>query len=205
MSARAAKQFDKALSKLFRARTHQLRSYMWPARGGAPKFTRERVKKTIEKLRDIAEGDYLRSTEARNLLRQFDYRRQWHAKRGKGFGRDAKKRSFKNWYEKKITTKNCVYAFWNGSRCLYVGRTRRGKGRPTSHFEKYWFGQTTRVDVFGFKGRRDVPQFECMLTHKRRPVHAEHRPSSQRYHTRCPVCAGRKRIGEEVRRLFRMR
>ena len=56
-----------------------------------------------------------------------------------------KKQSFKKWYESKITTKNCVYAFWNGKRCLYVGRTLNGKGRPTSHFEKHWFGKATKV------------------------------------------------------------
>jgi hypothetical protein len=205
MSPRAARQFDQKLLELFRARTHELRSYMWPTKGAVPKFTKKRVRNTIEKLRDIAEDDYLKSRDARKLLKQFDYKRQWHTKRGKGFGRTAKKQSFKKWYERKITTKNCVYAFWNKSRCLYVGRTRRGQGRPLSHFDKYWFGQTTRVDVFGFNGRRDVPQFECMLTHKNKPVHAEHKPSSQRYHTPCPVCAGRTRIGDEVRWLFRIR
>jgi hypothetical protein len=203
--SKAARQFDGELVALFRTRTHELRNYMWPTRGAVPNFTKQRVRNTIESLRDIAEGDYLKSREARRLLRKFDYKRQWHAKRGKGFGRTAKKRSFKMWFAKKINAKNCVYAFWNGSRCLYVGRTRRGKGRPTSHFEKYWFGQVTRVDVFGFRGRRDVPQFECMLTHKARPTYAEHKPSSQRYHTPCPVCAGRRRIGLEVRRLFRLR
>lgn len=205
MSSRAARRFDLELSILFRARTHQLRNYMWPTRGPAQRFTKERVKKTIAKLQDIAEDDYLRSRDARKLLLRFDYKHQWHTKRGKGFGRSAKKKAFKKWYERAITTKNCVYAFWNGSHCLYVGRTRRGQGRPISHFDKFWFSQATRIDIFGFSGRRDVPQFECMLTHKAVPTYAEHKPSSQRYHTPCPVCDGRIRIRDEIRRLFRLR
>jgi len=166
MPSRAAKQFESELQRLFRARTHELRNYMWPSSGMAPKLTTKRIKRTIIKLSNIAEADYLKSHDARNLLKSFDYKCQWHSKKGKGFGRIAKKRSFKDWYDKRITTKNCVYAIWNRSRCLYVGRTLNGKGRPTAHFEKHWFGKATRVDVFGFDRRRDVPRFECMMTHK---------------------------------------
>jgi|SRR5208282_332164 len=205
MSARAATQFERVLLKLFRTRTHELRSRIWPTSGLAPTLTRKRVRGSIEALRNIAEVDYLRSKNARKILSDYDHKRQWHSKKGKGFGISAKKRSFKNWYGKRITTKNCVYAFWNGSRCLYVGRTLRGKGRPTSHFEKHWFGKATRVDVYGFKGRKDVPRFECMLTHKRKPSYSRMRPSSKRYYTPCPICEGRKFIGNEVRWMFRLR
>src|ERR1022692_1716105 len=169
MVSKAATRFENELSDLFRARTHSLRSYMWPSAGPAPTISPKKIGISIRRLQTIAETDYLKSKSARGILRSYDYKRQWHSKKGKGFGRPAKRRSFKRWYEKHITTKNCVYAFWNGSRSLYVGRPLNGKGRPTSHFEKHWFGQATRVDIVGFERKREVPRYECMLTHKYDP------------------------------------
>jgi hypothetical protein len=203
--SRAANKFDRELTKLFRKRTHGLRAYMWPISGTAPTLARKNVSSAINRLRNIAEDDYLKSRYARRLLSEYDYKRQWHSKKGKGFGRAAKKRSFKRWYDKKITTKNCVYAFWNGKYCLYVGRTLNGKGRPTSHFDKHWFSKATRVDVYGFDRRRDVPRFECLLTHKRNPSYSIMKPSTKKYYSPCPVCDGKKFIGDEVRWIFRLR
>src|SRR5882724_8567231 len=137
MSSQAAKKFESELLKLFRARTHQLRVYMWPSAGPAPTLSRKKIKNSITKLQNIAELDFLKSKMAREILDARDYKRQWHSKKGKGFGRSAKRRSFKHWYDRRITTRNCVYAFWNGPHCLYVGRTLNGKGRPTAHFDKY--------------------------------------------------------------------
>ncbi len=199
-----ATQFDQELSKLFHARAHQLKSYMWPTVGAAPQFTQERVRRTIERLQSLAAADYLRSKEAKRIL-TCEHKRQWHPKKGKGFGAWAKAKSFKAWYDRKIKTKNCVYAFWNGSRCLYVGRTLNGKGRPTSHFQKFWFPATTRIDIFGFDRKRDVPRFECMLTHRWQPVHSRVTPASKKYYAVCPICEGKKVIKKQVKRLFRLR
>ena len=203
--SKAAKRFDGVLYDLFERRTHRLHTYMWPISGSAPQLKRKTVNSGIKRLQTIAEDDFLRSKHAKQLLNGFDYKRQWHAKMGKGFGLPAKKRSFKTWYESKITTKNCVYAFWRGKRCLYVGRTINGKGRPTAHFEKHWFAQATRLDVYGFDGRRDVPRFECLLTHKRTPMRSKMKPSQKKYYSRCPICEGKKFIQDEVRWIFRLR
>jgi hypothetical protein len=143
MSMTAKKQFEDHLLQLFRIRTHKLRSYLWPAAGKAPQLTKTRLTRSISKLQDIAVDDYLDSKFAKKVFNSYDYKRQWHSKRNKGIGVSAKKRSFKDWYERSITTKNSVYAFWYKSKCLYVGRTLNGKGRATSHFEKYWFRRAT--------------------------------------------------------------
>jgi hypothetical protein len=205
MPTRAAKQFNAELSELFRARTHELRNNMWPSMGSAPRLTQKRIKRSIRKLQQIAETDFLRSKETRKIINGYDYKRQWHSKKGKGFGRQAKKRSFKEWYDRKVTTKNCVYIFWNGSHSLYVGRTLNGKGRPTAHFEKHWFGQAKRVDVYGFDRKRDVPRFECMMTHKHEPSYSRMKPSSKKYYATCPICDRRDFIRDQIRWLFRLR
>jgi hypothetical protein len=172
--------------------------------GAAPQLTRKRVRRTIEKLQYIATADYFRSKEAKQLISSYDHKRQWHIK-GKGFGVRTKAKKFKSWYDKKIETKNCVYVFWKGSHCLYVGRTLSGKGRPTSHFQKYWFRAATRIDVYGFDRKRDVPRFECMATHYWEPAYSRVTPASKKYYSVCPVCKGRDFIGGQVKWLFRLR
>lgn len=205
MSKRSARQFDKEVAKLSKARTHSLRSAIWPTSGAAPRITPEKIKKTIFRLQLLADETILNSKMGRSVFAGADYKKQWHPKRGKGFGRYEKAHIFKRWYDKYISTSNCVYAFWQKNRCLYVGRTLNGKGRPTRHFEKHWFGRATRVDVFGFDRKRDVPRFECMFTHYYWPSYSRMKPASKKYYSRCPVCDANKLIKVEVRRLFRLR
>lgn len=205
MATKAQRQFDQRLFRLFKIRTHQLRTYLWPTAGAAPRLTRKRLQQEIAKLQDIAVNDYLFSRQAREEFGSYDHKRQWHSKRNKGFGVRAKKRSFKDWYERKITTKNSVYVFWDRSKCLYVGRTLNGKGRPTSHFEKYWFRRATRVDIFGFDRKRDVPKHECLLTHRWNPAYSKITPATRRYYTRCPICEGRQQISRDIKSIFSLR
>jgi hypothetical protein len=82
----AKRQFENQLFKLFQVRTHQLRSYLWPSRGKAPQLTKKRLSQGISRLQDIAVNDYLHSTYAKEVFKSYDYKRQWHAKRNKGFG-----------------------------------------------------------------------------------------------------------------------
>jgi hypothetical protein len=205
MTTRAQKQFEDQLCRLFKIRTHQLRAYLWPTTGKAAHLTKTRLRRSIARLQEIATDAYLASREAKKVFKSFDHKRQWHSKRNKGFGVSAKKRAFKNWYERKITTKNSVYVFWDKSKCLYVGRTLNGKGRPTSHFEKYWFRRATRVDIFGFDRKRDVPKYECVLTHRWKPAYSRITPSRKRYYSPCPICVGRKHILMDTKSMFRFR
>ena len=205
MAKTTARKFDEELTRLFKARTHQLRAKIWPSRGATGKITKKKVRASIGKLQELAEVALLRSKQGRFVLRNYDYKKQWHPKRGKGFGLAAKKHHFRDWYESHITTQNCVYVFWNKSRCLYVGRTLNGKGWPSSHFEKHWFGKATRLDVYAFRRKRDVPRFECMFTHFKRPSYSRMKPSSKRYYSRCPVCEARREIKSEIKSIFRLR
>lgn len=148
----------------------------------------------------------LRSRTTKKILSDYDSRKQWHITRSKGHGRTAKRKSFKVWYDKHIKSKNCVYAFWaSKKRCLYVGRTLNGKGRPSSHFEKHWFGPARRIDIFSFKGKRLVPQFECMYTHEHDPSHSKITPATKKFYTRCPICETKREIKKEIAEVFRLR
>jgi len=205
MPSRIATQFDDELFGLFQARTHALRASIWPSPGPGVHITKQKVRRAIKRLTSLSEAALLRSKHVRRLLKNFDYRKQWHVTKSKGHGRDAKRRNFKQWYERKITTRNCVYALWNGKRCLYVGRTLNGKGRPTHHFDRHWFGAVSRVDVFAFDRKRGVPRFECLFTHRHEPSYSTIRPASKKYYLRCPICENSKEIRREVKALFRLR
>ncbi|MGI8853690.1 MAG: hypothetical protein ACR2GC_10485 [Methyloceanibacter sp.] len=99
MSKTAARKFDEELTRLLKDRTHQLRAKIWPSRGATGKITKKKVRASIDKLQELAKTAILRSKQGKFVLANYDYKRQWHPKRGKGFGRPTKKRNFKNWYE----------------------------------------------------------------------------------------------------------
>jgi hypothetical protein len=204
-SKNLARRFDAELTRLFDSRIHALRATVWASPGAAPKVTKKKIHRSIERLQNLAEAALLRSKRSKEILRGYDYKRQWHPKKGKGFGRPAKKRRFKEWYSQHITTENCVYVFWRKSTCLYVGRTLNGMGRPSSHFEKHWFGSATRIDIYAFDRKRDVPRFECMMTHRYHPSYSRIKPAAKKYYSRCPICDARRHIQAEIRSLFRLR
>ena len=205
MASKLAAKFDRELSDLFDDRIHQIRSYVWPTRGAAPKVTKTRVKESIARLQALAERAVIRAKDGKRVFSGYDHKKQWHPKKGKGVGRPEKARQFKLWYDKNITTKNCVYVFWARKKCLYVGRTLNGKGRPSSHFEKHWFSAATRLDIFSFDRKREVPRFECMFTHKHRPSRSKMKPSKKKYYARCQVCEARELVSQEVKWLFRLK
>ena len=205
MVSAPARDFERVLGRLLRARTHRISSVVQAKPGPAPNITRAKLTNAIDKLQSLAERELLRQKHVKGILQGFNYKKQWHAKKGKGWGVDAKKKNFKQWYERHIRTRNCVYAFWSRSKCVYVGRTLNGKGRPTSHFDKRWFGSITRLDIYGFDRKREVPRFECMLTHRHRPTQSKIRPATKKYYARCPICEARKKIRNEMRSLFRLR
>ncbi|HVY52083.1 MAG TPA: hypothetical protein VHA07_11060 [Devosia sp.] len=205
MPASTAVQFDGVLYDLFEAQTHRLVSRVWPAVGAVQKLTKKKVRRALVTLQKLATEAQLKSKSSKRILGEYDYKKQWHPKRGKGHGKRAKKRNFKEWYSDHITTQNCVYVFWNQKRCLYIGRTLNGKGRPSSHFEKYWFNNATRLDVYAFDRKRDVPRFECMMTHRHDPSYSWITPATKKYYSRCPVCDINKEIKIEISSFFRLK
>jgi len=132
--------------------------------------------------------------------------RSWHPKSGKkGIGIESKKASFKRWYEKTMDGSNSVYVFWSKKRCEYIGRTLRGKRRPTSHFEKYWFRSVTRVTIYTVRNPSEVPKTECLAIHLFKPRRNKVKSAKVKYTKKCPVCIGVKGIRQELRDLFRLR
>lgn len=198
-----ARQFQKGLQALFARRTAWLLSAVGRKRPGpAPKFTRAKVKPKVERLVALAREILIRRRARQAFANAIVHKAAW---RVKGVGVRARTADFKRWYDRKIGRRNCVYTLWAGRRCMYVGRTERGKGRPTHCFDKYWFRGITRIDVFSIRSPKRVPMAECLATHLFEPRKQIQNPGHIKYAIRCPVCSVVKDIKSDLRGLFKLR
>jgi hypothetical protein len=200
------KQFESELDKLFKLRTHWLRGILGARSPGKPPiFNRAKRKRSIEKLQKLATQSLGYKLARVEFDRIIDKKLQWHPKRGKGWGRDEKKRKFKDWFESKIPYSNCIYIFWAGDKCVYVGRSIRGKGRAASHFVKHWFGYVTRIDVYSTSRASEIPKLECLAIHRFEPRENQNHSARVKWTKKCPVCEIHKDIKEELRSIFNFR
>lgn len=205
MSSRTERKFDQTLTSILRKRMHWVKHFVWPHRGKPPHLTKTTIEHGISELQDLAKATLLKVKPSKVIFSNYDYKKQWHTKRGKPFRILAKRTAFTEWYQDKITVKNCVYIFWQNRKCLYVGRTLNGHGRPIQHFQKKWFGKCTRIDVYGFDRKRGVPRFECMCTHLHDPTESKIIPARRKYYTKCPICVANEKIKLDLKYLFRLR
>lgn len=200
-----AAEFRTELDHLFRRRTHWLRAAIDGARPGAPPtFSRAHVQRSIARLQDLA-SEALADSLARDEFDQaVEIRRSWHVKRGKGRGLE-KRSAFNRWFDEHIGSSSCIYVFWAGKTCVYVGKTTWGSSRPSSHFEKAWFLPVTRIDVYATRGTRVLPALECLAIHRFRPRRNRSRASAHKWTKRCPLCNTHMQIRDELRYIFRLR
>jgi hypothetical protein len=197
-------EFSKALDKLYQERTHWLRAVLGEKKPGRPPvFNRKKVGKGISKLQRIASSALSEELAKNELAEYTEPKRAWHVK---GFGREQKRQKFDKWYNATLRPdQECVYIFWNRKQCLYVGRTGVGGSRPRSHFEKFWFAQTTRVDVYPVKQLSNLPKLECLGVHRFHPARNKNKPSIPKWAKKCPVCRVERNIKDELRDIFRFR
>ena len=198
-----AGRFRRELDELFHRRAHWLRHAVAkrkPTR--APRFSAQQRNKTILGLQQIA-SDALSHRMARPYFeRNVKESKSWMNTRGKGRGWRAKRRNFNAWYDAHFDSRNYVYAFWDGSRCLYVGRSQNGRSRAGSHFRLHWFARATRVDVYTTRGIRSLACMECLAIHWFQPIHNVSKASSKKWTDRCPLCDLHEEIESELKAIF---
>ena len=199
-------QFERKLDNLFYRRTGWLRKAIGSRHPGRPhKITGKKFEPKLEELGEIAATIISRRRARKEFRKVVSVKRQWHVKRGKGWGRYAKKESFSRWYERHVGGENCVYVFWSGKTCEYVGRTIRGKGRPVGWFTVFWFHRVTRIDIYTIERRSEVGRAECLAIHLFDPKQNQNRPSMHKYTKKCPICKTTKKIDAELKSIFRLR
>ena len=201
-----AVEFRRVLDRLYEKRTHDLRYVLdgYP-RGARPIFDRRTVNAGIDELQHLASDHFARKFARREFDASVHQQKSWHAKRGKGWGIHEKRETFKDWYQAHFGSASCIYVFWTGHTCEYVGKTGKGGSRPSSHFEKYWFAPVTRIDVYATRGKRALPALECLGIHHFQPRRNKSKAETRKWLKRCPLCAAHKAIENELRSLFRLR
>lgn len=200
--ARAA-QFQRTLEELFQERAHWLLNVLRePRLGPPPKFGRKKVDRAIESLQQLASDALAPKLARAEFAASVAKRKRWHVK---GWGRQGKRRLFNKWYDRHIPYKRCVYVFWNRRHCVYVGKTKGGAGRPSSHFDKFWFNGISRIDIYALRGKRSLPSIECLAIHRFQPRINKNKAQSSKWTKKCPLCRVHRDIKDELRSVFAMR
>lgn len=198
-----AVEFRSILDKLFRRRTHWLRSIPGGRNPGAPpKFGRREREQAIKKLQGIASASLATKLAKAKFSDAAAEKKSWQVK---GRGDKARKARFSEWFEKHVSYRSFIYVFWKRGKCIYVGKTRNGVGRPSEHFEKKWFNGITRIDLYGLRGRRSLPALECLAIHRFQPLKNKNRAQTAKWTKRCPLCKIHKFIASELRSIFALR
>ena len=211
MAKKTAIQFDQELDKLYQSRTAVLRHLVRKPSGRSLSFSQAKrsLVLTGRKAEESLKGIYSRARGPSAFRQHFRSRgvqkKQWHPKRGKGWGTDVRKRNFKIWYGDNIRDNNCIYIFWAGKRCMYVGRTVRGRGRPQQHFEKGWFARVTRIDIYATGSPSEIPRLECIAIHNFDPIKNKRKASKAKWTKKCTICKGLKTIERELQQIFGQR
>lgn len=198
-------QFKKRLGKIFDRRTAWLCSIFAKRKPGRPQtISRSNVDDAINALQELASAGLADAYARKEFEQSVKGKKSWHVKRGKGWGLNKKKPAFNDWYESVFGKASCVYVFWKANKCLYVGKSSNGGGRPSSHFEKFWFSGVTRIDIYE-ASPRNLPAMECLAIHRFQPRRNKFKASAHKWTKRCPLCTLHRDIEDELRSMFRLR
>jgi len=202
-----AKEFERALDQLFRERTHWLRTAVGHTKPGpAPQFTKAKVEKKLSQLENLARVILCKKRAEQEFDKIVESYRQWHIKKGKGWRWRERRASFGRWYDTQVKASHCIYSFWDKNRrCLYIGRSINGKGRPQAHFEKFWFPRATRIDIAIVSTPSQVHRAECLAIDLWDPLYNDRQSAKHKYQKKCPVCSDVKEISAELRSLFKLK
>lgn len=190
--------------KLFHRRAYWLyRAVGMKQRGAPPLFSATKVKPQVKLIVKLARKILVRQ-RAQKALNQFVSGKK--SCRFRHLRRSEKRAHFQRWCRRQKHCPNCVYVFWHGRTCLYVGRTIRGHWhRPHQHFKRTWFRLVTRVDVYNVKSPSLVPAAECLAIDLFDPKHNTYSASNPKHSKKCPVCTSANKVKRELKRLFPLR
>lgn len=197
----SAIQYRKIIDDLFRRRTDWLLKHVLgkPSPGAPRKFSKREVDRAIGDLQEIASASLATKLAKTEFAKSVEKKKSWQVK---GWGFEKKKQLFREWFEKHIPYDKCVYVFWKGKKCIYVGKSARGVHRPSSHFDKIHFEHISRIDVYAFRGKRPLPALECLAMHRFRPTKNKIKAQSGKWTKKCPLCMVHRNIDNEIRSIF---
>ncbi|MBI4327275.1 MAG: GIY-YIG nuclease family protein [Chloroflexi bacterium] len=201
MANHSTVQFRREINKLFGKRIHWLlRAVGGTSTKKPPYFNRTVVDTAITRLQDIASDCIAEGRARTEFYKIVVLKKQWHVK---GFGLPKKKALFSQWFSRHIAKSNYIYIFWGkNGKCLYVGKTEKGEGRPEDHFNKRWFPKARRIDIHAVTSRTQVLKIECLAKHRLKPKYNKIDPPTRKWYKKCPVCLVHSNIRDQMRRIF---
>jgi hypothetical protein len=201
--------FLRELDHLYKRRTRWLRSAVGDKKPGPPPtFKRKNVDQSIKKLQNIASDVFAKKLAKKEFAEYAPSKRMW---RVKGHGCERQRKSFDQWFAKWFPQRSgkqqqCVYVFWGKrGKCIYVGRTYGGKNRPRSHFDKRWFSEVKRVDIYPVRLASHLPKLECLAIHRFWPTKNKQRAAKEKWTKECPLCRIHQDIHNELHGIFRFK
>ena len=195
------KQFKVKLKGLLENRLYKIYQKLHIiGRGQPPNYSKNKSKSEINKLvRDVPQI----IIKERQIKKEFNKLIKHRTTiRVIGWGHKDKKKKFEVRYNKKAPYKNLVYIFFKNKKCLYVGRTINGRGRPSSHFMDVRCLGATNIKIFSTTKRSTVPELECLTIHILKPSKNENIPSKPKWSKKCPICDTQKFVKADLRKIL---
>jgi hypothetical protein len=105
----------------------------------------------------------------------------------------------------KLDSSNHVYIFWNGSKCIYVGQSKKGHWGGGNKWDPQNWRDSSEYQVFATNHYRDLSKFECLAIDIFKPLNNKNKAPDQKFGSKCPVHESVSYLEGELLDLFSLR
>lgn len=195
-----ATTFRRLLDEAVKRRTQGLMRLLVPGRGAPKKFSKRIRDRLRAKLLVIVSVILVREHARKELRKLVVQRRLRYIK---GYGIDDRFERLFGWAEEKLR-RPIVYAFWNGRKCLYVGKGKNYR-RLNAYKKSIYWKDADCLKVWQVRSKSRLPSAECLVIHLLGPRDNKAKAAKVKWGTRCLVCARHDEIKIELDSLLRLR
>jgi hypothetical protein len=97
-----------------------------------------------------------------------------------------------------------VYAFWRGSKCLYVGKGKSYK-RLRDYKKSFYVYKATQLEAWQIKNKKSLPSAECLAQHLFLPHYNEYKAATKKWTSKCPICRRRHNLRTALNSLLALK
>ena len=168
---------------------------------GAPKKLDKKIRNKLRALLlDSASRILVREKAKRELRKLILRKRLRHIA---GYGIDGRFDHIYEWARMKVRGP-IVYAFWNGKKCLYVGKGKSHK-RLKGYKKSYYLKAADCLEVWQVASKNRLASAECLAIHLFNPRDNEKKAAKVKWGRKCPVCKRHDALKEELDYLLRLK
>jgi hypothetical protein len=197
-----ANEFLDLLDQVIRRRTEAIRRLVISEQGqGAPKqFNKSIRNKLRTKLLDSASKILVREKAHRAFNKLVVRKKLRHIT---GYGIDGRFDHIYEWARGKFRGP-IVYVFWNGKKCLYVGKGQSYK--RLKHYKKsYYLKAAESLEVWLITTKSRLASAECLAIHLFDPQDNEKKAAKVKWGKKCPVCKRHDKLKDELDSLLSLK